>query len=147
MKKFDLETAVGIFIIFGILALGYLSVKLGRLQVIHSGGYTVYADFSNVGGLKPGASVEIAGVEVGSVKNMKLNRDYQAVVVFTIDKKVQIQEDAIASIKTKGLIGEQYVQITPGGSEKILPPGGRIRETESAIDIQGLIAKYVFGKV
>jgi phospholipid/cholesterol/gamma-HCH transport system substrate-binding protein len=147
MKKFDLEMAVGIFIIFGILALGYLSVKLGRLQVIHSGGYTVYADFSNVGGLKPGASVEIAGVEVGSVKNMKLNQDYQAVVVFTIDKKVQIQEDAIASIKTKGLIGEQYVQITPGGSEKILPPGGRIRETESAIDIQGLIAKYVFGKV
>jgi phospholipid/cholesterol/gamma-HCH transport system substrate-binding protein len=147
MKKFDLETAVGIFIIFGILALGYLSVKLGRLEVIHSGGYTIYADFSNVGGLKPGASVEIAGVGVGSVKSMQLNRDYQAVVAFNIDKGVQIQEDAIASIKTKGLIGEQYVQITPGGSENILPPGGRIRETEAAIDIQGLIAKYVFGKI
>ena len=147
VKKFDLETAVGIFIIFGILALGYLSVKLGRLQVLSTGGYTVYADFSNVGGLKPGASVEIAGVEVGTVKSMQLNKYYQAVVAFNIDKGVKIQEDAIASIKTKGLIGEQFVEITPGGSEKNLSSGGKIRETEPAIDIQGLIAKYVFGKV
>ncbi len=147
MKKINVETAVGLFIIFGILALGYLSVKLGRLEVIHGGGYTLYADFSDIGGLKPGASVEIAGVEVGTVKSMRLNRDYQAVVAFSIDKGVKVQEDAIASIKTKGLIGEQFVQITPGGSEQILPSGGRIRETEPAIDIQGLIAKYVFGKV
>jgi phospholipid/cholesterol/gamma-HCH transport system substrate-binding protein len=147
MKKVDMETAVGLFIIIGILALGYLSVKLGRLEVIHTGGYTLYADFSNVGGLKPGATVEIAGVEVGTVKNMRLDKDYQALVAFNIDKGVKIQEDAIASIKTKGLIGEQFVQITPGGSETNLPAGGKIRETEAAIDIQGLIAKYVFGKV
>jgi phospholipid/cholesterol/gamma-HCH transport system substrate-binding protein len=147
MKKFDMEMAVGIFIIVGILALAYLSVKLGRLEVIHTGGYTLYADFSDIGGLKPGAAVVIAGVEVGSVKSMRLNQDYQALVAFNIRKGVAIQEDAIASIKTKGLIGEQYVQITPGGSEKNLPPGGTIRETEPALDIQGLIAKYVFGKV
>ncbi len=147
MKKIDLEMAVGLFIILGILALGYLSVKLGRLEVIHTGGYTLYADFSNIGGLKPGASVVIAGVEVGTVKDMRLGRDYQAVVAFNMDKGVQIQQDAIASIKTKGLIGEQFVEITPGGSDQILSPGGRIRETEAAIDIQGLIAKYVFGKV
>jgi phospholipid/cholesterol/gamma-HCH transport system substrate-binding protein len=147
MKKFDVEMAVGIFIIVGILALAYLSVKLGRLEVIHTGGYTLYADFSDIGGLKPGAAVVIAGVEVGTVKSMRLNQDYQALVAFNIRKGVAIQEDAIASIKTKGLIGEQYVQITPGGSEKNLPPGGTIRETEPALDIQGLIAKYVFGKV
>jgi phospholipid/cholesterol/gamma-HCH transport system substrate-binding protein len=147
VKKFDLEMAVGIFIIVGILALAYLSVKLGRLEVIHTGGYTLYADFSDIGGLKPGAAVVIAGVEVGTVKSMRLNQDYQALVAFNIRKGVAIQEDAIASIKTKGLIGEQYVQITPGGSEKNLPPGGTIRETEPALDIQGLIAKYVFGKV
>jgi phospholipid/cholesterol/gamma-HCH transport system substrate-binding protein len=147
MKKFDVEMAVGIFIIVGILALAYLSVKLGRLEVIHTGGYTLYADFSDIGGLKPGASVVIAGVEVGTVKSMRLNQDYQALVAFNIDKGVAIQEDAIASIKTKGLIGEQFVQITPGGSEKNLPPGGTIRETEPALDIQGLISKYVFGKV
>jgi phospholipid/cholesterol/gamma-HCH transport system substrate-binding protein len=147
MKKFDMEMAVGVFIIVGILALAYLSVKLGRLEVIHTGGYTLYADFSDIGGLKPGASVVIAGVPVGSVKSMRLNRDYQALVALNIDRGVTIQEDAIASIKTKGLIGEQYVQITPGGSEKNLPPGGMIRETEPALDIQGLISKYVFGKV
>jgi phospholipid/cholesterol/gamma-HCH transport system substrate-binding protein len=147
MKKFDVEMAVGIFIIVGILALAYLSVKLGRLEVIHTGGYTLYADFSDIGGLKPGGAVVIAGVEVGTVKSMRLNQDYQALVALNIRKGVAIQEDAIASIKTKGLIGEQYVQITPGGSEKNLPPGGTIRETEPALDIQGLIAKYVFGKV
>jgi phospholipid/cholesterol/gamma-HCH transport system substrate-binding protein len=147
MKKFDMEMAVGVFIIVGILALAYLSVKLGRLEVIHTGGYTLYADFSDIGGLRPGASVVIAGVPVGSVKSMRLNRDYQALVALNIDRGVTIQEDAIASIKTKGLIGEQYVQITPGGSEKNLPPGGMIRETEPALDIQGLISKYVFGKV
>jgi phospholipid/cholesterol/gamma-HCH transport system substrate-binding protein len=147
MKKFDMEMAVGVFIIVGILALAYLSVKFGRLEVIHTGGYTLFADFSDIGGLKPGASVVIAGVPVGSVKSMRLNRDYQALVALNIDRGVAIQEDAIASIKTKGLIGEQYVQITPGGSEKNLPPGGTIRETEPALDIQGLISKYVFGKV
>ncbi len=147
MKKVDVEAAVGIFIIVGILALAYLSVKLGKLEVIHTGGYTVYADFTNIGGLKPGATVEIAGVEVGTVKSIGLNRNYQAHLGLNIEKGVQIQEDAIASIRTKGLIGEQFVQITPGGSEQILTNGGKIRDTEAAIDIQQLIAKYIFGKV
>jgi phospholipid/cholesterol/gamma-HCH transport system substrate-binding protein len=147
MKKINVETAVGIFIVLGILALAYLSVKLGKLEVIHAGGYTLYADFTNIGGLKPGSLVEIAGVEVGTVKSIRLSKTYQAHLGLNIAKGVQIQEDAIASIRTKGLIGEQYVQITPGGSEQILPEGGKIRDTESAIDIQQLISKYVFGKV
>ncbi len=147
MKKINIETAVGIFIVLGILALAFLSVKLGRLEVIHTGGYTLYADFTNIGGLKPGATVEIAGVEIGTVKSIRLNKDYQAHLGLNIAKGVQIQEDAVASIRTKGLIGEQYIQITPGGSEQILQRGGKIRETESAIDIQQLISKYVFGKV
>jgi phospholipid/cholesterol/gamma-HCH transport system substrate-binding protein len=147
MKKIDVETAVGIFLVLGIVALAYLSVKFGRLEVIHTGGYTLYADFTNIGGLKPGATVEIAGVEVGTVKSIRLNRNYQARLGLNIEKGVQIQEDAIASIRTKGLIGEQYVQISPGGSEQILPSNGKIRDTEPAIDIQQLISKYVFGKV
>lgn len=148
MKKFDLELTVGFFVLVGILALGYISIKLGRLEVIGGGGYTVYAEFEKAGGIKPGSVVEIAGVEVGKVKSIKLNsNDYQALVEFTIYKDVKIQEDAIASIKTKGLIGEKYVQITPGGSEKIIPNGGRIRETESAVDLEELISKYVFGGV
>lgn len=147
MKKLDLELAVGFFLVVGILCLGYLSVKLGKLEVIGGDYYTVYADFAKAGGIKPGSSVEVAGVEVGKVKSIRLDKDYQALVGLQISSKVKIQEDAIASVKTKGLIGEKYVEITPGGSDKIIEDGGKIRETESAIDIEELISKYAFGKV
>lgn len=144
--KMDKELAVGIFLIIGIFSLAYISIKLGKLEVLGSQGYTLYAEFEDAGGVKPGASVEIAGVQIGKVKNITLD-NYQALVEFTISKNVEIQEDAIASIKTKGLIGEKYVQISPGGSEKFLRNGEKIRETESAIDVEELISKYVFGKV
>ncbi len=147
MKKFDLELVVGLFVLIGIVCLGYISIKLGRLEVIGGGYYTVYAEFEKAGGVKPGSVVEIAGVEVGKVRSVKLNKDYQARVELEISKEVKIQEDSIASIKTKGLIGEKYVQITPGGSDKIIDSGGRIRETESAIDFEEIISKYVFGEV
>jgi phospholipid/cholesterol/gamma-HCH transport system substrate-binding protein len=144
--KVDKELAVGFFLLIGIFSLVYISVKLGRLEVIGGKYYTVYADFEKAGGIKPGAVVEVAGVEVGRVKSIRLD-NYQALVELTINKDIKIQEDAIVSIKTKGLIGEKYVQITPGGSDKILSDGGKIRETESAIDIEEIISKYVFGKV
>ncbi len=147
MKKLDLELAVGFFLVVGILCLGYISVKLGKLEVIGGDYYTVYADFAKAGSIKPGSSVEIAGVEVGRVRSILLDKDYQAHVRLQINRRVKLQEDAIASVKTKGLIGENYVQITPGGSDKMLADGGKIRETESAVDIEELISKYVFGKV
>jgi len=146
MKRIDLELAVGIFLLIGIAALGYLSIKLGRLDVVGKGYYTVYADFENAGGIKQGSSVEIAGVEVGKVKAVKLD-NYQARAELTIDSHVKIQQDSVASVRTKGLIGEKFILITPGGSETFLPNGGRIRETESSIDVEELISKYVFGKV
>src|SRR5512139_2598360 len=146
MKKIDLELAVGIFLIIGIAALGYLSLKLGRLEVIGKNYYSVYADFENAGGIKQGSSVEIAGVEVGKVKMVRLD-NYHARAELTIDNRVKIQEDSVASVRTKGLIGEKFILITPGGSEAFLPNGGRIRETESSIDVEELISKYVFGKV
>ena len=146
MKKFDLELAVGLFIIAGIVCLGYLSIKLGKMEIMGERGYEIYGVFSNVGGLKVGASVEIAGVNVGRVKNIGL-KDYQANVVLSLPKGLQIQEDAIVSVKTKGLVGEKYIDITPGGSEKIIQPGGRIRETQAAIDLEGLISKFIFGKL
>lgn len=146
MKKFDLELTVGLFIIAGIICLGYLSIKLGKMEVGGEKGYEVYALFSNTGGLKIGSSIEIAGVDVGRVKSVTLD-NYEARVVLILPKSLKIQEDAIASIKTKGLIGEKYIEITPGASEKLIRPGGRIRETEPAIDIEGLISKFVFGKI
>jgi len=146
MKKFDLELTVGLFIIAGIICLGYLSIKLGKMEVVGERGYQIYGVFSNVGGLKNGSSVEIAGVKVGRVKSITLY-NYQARVVLSLPKNVKLQEDAIVSIKTKGLIGEQYIEITPGGSEKIINPGGQIRETQSAVDLEELISKFVFGKI
>ncbi len=146
MKKVDLELAVGFFMLIGIISLGYMSVRLGKLEVTGGGRYILYAEFEKIGGTKPGATVEIAGVPVGTIKSVRLD-NYQALVELTINDNVKIQEDAIASIKTKGLIGEKYVQISPGASDKILRNGGKIRETESAIDIEELLSKYVFGKV
>jgi phospholipid/cholesterol/gamma-HCH transport system substrate-binding protein len=84
---------------------------------------------------------------VGKVKSVSLDEDYLARIGLAISRDVSIQDDAIASIKTKGLIGEKYVQISPGGSEELLSEGGEILDTESAVDIEGLISNYVFGKI
>jgi phospholipid/cholesterol/gamma-HCH transport system substrate-binding protein len=144
--KVNKELAAGFFLLIGIFSLVYISLKLGRLEVLGGKYYTLYAEFDEAGGIRSGATVEIAGVEVGKVKNIRLD-NYLALIELTINKDIKIQEDAIASIKTKGLIGEKYIEITPGGSEKFLSTGSKIRETESAIDIEELISKYVFGKV
>jgi len=147
MKKFDLEVAVGFFLLLGILSLAYISINLGKLEIIGKEGYTVYADFDKAGGIKPNAVVEMAGVEVGTVKSVRITKEYRARVELAIDLSIELQEDVIASIKTKGLIGEQYVEISPGGSDKLIETGGKIRETESAVDLEELISRYVFGKV
>ncbi len=146
MRKFDLELAVGIFMIAGMVCLAYLTIKLGQLEVLGDKGYEIQAVFSSSGGLKTGSSVVIAGVEVGRVKKVVLD-DYEARVTMTLPLEVKIQEDAIASIKTKGLIGEKYVEISPGGLDENLEPGGVIRDTQPPIDIEQLISKYIFGTV
>jgi phospholipid/cholesterol/gamma-HCH transport system substrate-binding protein len=146
MERSKVNIAVGVFVVLGILALGYLSIKLGRVAIFSGGGYLVVADFPSVGGLRPGASVEIAGVEVGRVESIGL-ADYQARVVLRLSSNVKLQEDTIASIKTKGLIGEKFIRISPGGSEKTIAPNGRIREVEPPVDLEEIISKYMFGKV
>src|SRR5262245_17278739 len=112
----EIEIGVGLFMLVGILALAYLSVRLGQVDLFGTRGFTVFADFPTVGGLKSGATVEIAGVRVGRVESIRLH-DYRARVVMEIDNGVQLQSDAIVAVKTKGLIGENFVQISPGGSE------------------------------
>ncbi|MBI2206596.1 MAG: outer membrane lipid asymmetry maintenance protein MlaD [Candidatus Rokubacteria bacterium] len=146
MERTKLNLGVGIFMLLGILALGYLSIKLGRVSFFGGGGYVVTVDFPSVGGLKEGSTVEIAGVEIGRVEAIGL-ADYQARVTLRVNTDVKLQEDVIASIKTKGLIGEKYVRISPGGSEKIIGPNGKIREVEAPVDFEELLSKYIFGKV
>ncbi len=146
MGRSRVEVSVGVFVIIGALALGYLSIKLGRVELLGSGGYQVVANFPSVGGLKPGSSVEIAGVEVGRVEKIRLVDD-EAQAVLRINDGIQLQDDSIASIKTKGLIGEKYIRISPGGSDKMIKPNGRIREVEAPVDLEELLSKYIFGKV
>jgi phospholipid/cholesterol/gamma-HCH transport system substrate-binding protein len=146
MERSKVNIAVGIFVILGILALGYLSISLGHVSFLGGGGYIVTVDFPSVGGLKAGSTVEIAGVEIGRVQSIGL-ADYQARVTLQLQTGIKLQEDSIASIKTKGLIGEKYIRISPGGSDKIIGPNGKIREVEAPVDFEELLSKYIFGKV
>jgi len=145
-ERAKLELVVGVFVLIGIACLAYLSIKLGKLEVIGGGGYSVEAQFTSVSGLKAGATVEIAGVEVGRVKTITL-KDDQALVVMSIRDGVTLYDDAIASIKTRGIIGEKYISFSPGGSGEVLKVGSRIRDTESGLDLEELVSQYIHGKV
>jgi phospholipid/cholesterol/gamma-HCH transport system substrate-binding protein len=144
MERIKVETAVGIFVLSGILCLAWLSVRLGKLEITSNDTVEVVADFSSVAGLKEGAGVEIAGVEVGRVASISIS-DYKARVLLRIRKGIPLQEDSIASIRTRGLIGDKYVNLTPGASDRLIPPGGRIRETEPAVDLEGLLGQFIHG--
>jgi len=148
MKRATLETIVGIFVLVGILCLAYLSVKLGKMELFGGDYYQVEADFDNVSGLKSGASVEIAGVEVGRVAQILLDpKSDMAKVSLQVRNGTKLTDDIIASVRTRGIIGDKFVKLSPGGSEKYLPPGGKIRSTESSIDIEEMISHYIQGKI
>ena len=148
MNKAAIETAVGIFVLIGILCVGYLTVKLGKMEIMGRDYYYVNAQFESVTGLKAGASIEMAGVPVGEVDAISLNLERQvAHVRLKIQGAVTIADDTIASVKTRGLIGDKYIKLSPGGSDLVLKSGETIIETESAMDLEELISKYVFGGV
>jgi len=148
MKKYSQETSVGIFIVIGLLCIGYMTVKLGKIPIFGGDYYSLYARFSSVSGLRVDSPVEIGGIEVGRVEQLNIDQDKQvSVVKLRIERGIKVYEDAVASIKTSGLIGDKFINIDPGGGGDILKPGGTIAETNSAIDIEGLINKYVFGDI
>jgi phospholipid/cholesterol/gamma-HCH transport system substrate-binding protein len=148
MQKTSIEMAVGIFMLIGIACVGYLTIQLGKMQWIGDNFYPLEARFKSAAGLKTGSQVEIAGVQVGQVDAIRFDQDRQmAMVRLKIQKNIVLTDDVIASVKTSGLIGDRYIKLTPGGSELVLKPGDQITETESAIDFEELISKYVFGKV
>lgn len=147
MKKIGVETLVGIFLIVGFACFAYLAVKLGDVRFFGQDTYNIQAYFTNVGGLTEGADVEIAGVKVGRVEKITLDpKTYEAVVTLSIKNAVNIQEDSIASIRTAGIIGDKYITIKPGGAESYLKEDGMIFETESAINLEELVSKYIFEK-
>jgi phospholipid/cholesterol/gamma-HCH transport system substrate-binding protein len=146
MRRANLELIVGFFVLLGLGCLAYLAINLGKLE-IYGEGYQIFALFDNVSGLKTGASVEVAGVHVGQVSSIHLTRDYQARVGMKLETGLKIHDDAFASIRTKGIIGDKFVKLTPGSSKKLLPMGGTIFNTESGIDLEELIGTYIHGKV
>ena len=146
MKKTSVETAVGVFVMIGLISVAYMTIKLGKMEWFGEGYYLLDARFDSVSGLKTGAQVDMAGVEIGQVADIRLDNERQvAVVQLKIREDVMLTDDVIASVKTSGLIGDKYIRLTPGGSDRILKPGGMIIDTESALDIEELVSKYVFG--
>ncbi len=146
MRKGNLELVVGIFVLAGLACLAWLAIHLGKMEVI-GGGYQVSATFDNVSGLKQGAAVEVAGVDVGRVEEIRLSPGDRAAVTLRLEPELKLHDDAIASVRTKGIIGDKFIKISPGSAEKLIAPGGKIRDTESAIDLEELISSYIHGKV
>jgi phospholipid/cholesterol/gamma-HCH transport system substrate-binding protein len=146
MKKTSVETAVGVFVLIGLISVAYLTIKLGKMEWFGDNYYTLDAQFDSVSGLKTGAQVDMAGVEIGQVAGIRLDNERQvALVSLKIRKEVILTDDVIASVKTSGLIGDKFIKLTPGGSDRLLKSGDLIIETESALDIEELVSKYVFG--
>lgn len=148
MKRTSMELGVGVFVLIGMIAVGYLTIKLGRMEMFQGDYYLVTARFQNVAGLKSGSSVEIAGVPVGRVAAIRVNpENFAAMVEMKIDKGVVLTDDTIASVKTQGLIGDKFIKLSPGGGSADLKNGDTLVETESAIDLEELISRFIMGKV
>ena len=148
MRNKSADMLAGIFVIIGLVCMAYLAVKMGKMEVLGSDGYTIYARFSSIAGLRSGADIEIAGVRVGRVTGIGLDQTRDmALVSLRINSGVELYDDALASVRTSGLIGDKYILLSPGGSGEPLKDGDEISDTESALDIESMIGKFIFGKV
>ena len=148
MKKYSMETIVGIFVVVGLICVGYLSIKLGKVSLFHENTYTLYARFTSADGLRVGSPVEVFGVEAGKVTYLGIDNGRQtAVVALSLNKDVKTYRDATAAIKTLGLIGDKYLKIDPGGAEGPMKAGDTITNTVATLDIEGLLGQYIFGQV
>ncbi|NOY73633.1 MAG: outer membrane lipid asymmetry maintenance protein MlaD [Gammaproteobacteria bacterium] len=145
MKKKNIEFVVGLFLIASILSFAWLSIKLGDIELFSKSTYSVSARFTSISGLKEGAVVELAGVRIGKVTHIALDREeYEAIIHMEIDSDIALQEDTMAAIRTAGVIGDKFVNITPGGADELITNNGEIEETESAISLEELVSKYIF---
>ena len=148
MKKYSKETVVGIFVVIGLFCIAYMTVKLGNVGFLGENKYSLTARFNSVTGLRVGNPINMLGLEIGRVAGFEMDQENQlAVVTLEINKGIQIFDDAIASIKTEGLIGDKYISIDAGGGGDLLNDGDSITETESPTDIMDLVSKYAFGDV
>jgi phospholipid/cholesterol/gamma-HCH transport system substrate-binding protein len=141
-RSFTVEFWVGLFAIFGVGCFAYLAINIAKIRLSNAGFYDITADFDSVSGLKLGAPVEIAGVEVGEVSDIQLNGT-AAHVVLRIRDGVKLRDDDIAAIRTKGIIGDRYIKVVPGGSTSLVQAGGKLTDTESAVEFEEIIGKLI----
>ena len=145
MNKQKLEFYVGLFVIIGFMSMGYLIIVLGEVSLFSQKHYSLHGYFSSVSGLKSGATVEMAGVKIGHVDSITIDKERQvARVIFNINDDMRLTDDVIAAIKTSGIIGEKYIDISPGGSDTYLEDGDEIYDTESVLDLESLVRKFIF---
>ena len=145
MKKFNIELLSGIFVTVGIISFTWLAVSVAGVNFGGGDGYTLTARFTSISGLRQGAIVEAAGVRVGTVARIAFDpQTYQAVVQLRINEDVPVQEDAVAAVRTQGIIGEKYIKLTPGGFDEVLTDGMEILQTESAVSLEELVSRYIF---
>jgi phospholipid/cholesterol/gamma-HCH transport system substrate-binding protein len=148
MKQTKLELLVGVFVVLGLTAVAYLTLKLGAGSLLGGDTYMLEARFTNTSGLNTGSNVVVAGVPVGRVEGIRVEpTDYSAIVTLRVMSGLHLPTDSMASIKTTGLIGDKFISLAPGADETYLAPGTRITMTESAVDLEGLIGKMAFGSV
>lgn len=139
-----IEMTVGVFVFLGLVAIAWLALKVGQVGGIGEAGYTVVANFKDAGGVRKGSDIMMAGVIIGRVDDVKLTNNDHATMTLRIHDDVAITEDAFASVRTKGIIGDRYIRISQGMDDTHLTAGSEIVETEDAINIEDLISKYIF---
>lgn len=145
MNPRNLELSVGAFVLAGLVAVACFAVQSGIGKLLPAQTYSIKARFTNVGGLKPGSPVFIAGVPVGQVASIVLNEEFTAIVELRLPGETRLPADTMASIRTTGLIGSRIITLLPGSDNEMIAEGGVIVDTESSVDIEALISRFAFG--
>jgi phospholipid/cholesterol/gamma-HCH transport system substrate-binding protein len=148
MGRKGIETLVGVFVLLGLLAVVFLALKAANLASFSVGStYALTARFDNIGGLKVRAPVKSAGVTVGRVTSIALDpQSFQGLVMIEVDSRVKFPNDTSAKILTSGLLGDQYIGLEPGGSDKNLAGGDQIKMTQSAVVLENLIGQFLYNR-
>jgi len=137
------DFVVGLFVLAGLLALAYLTFQVGGLSYKVPGGFTLYATFDDIGGLKERSPISISGVKVGQVTGVELDDLLRARVQMDLDPRLELPVDSAARIQTAGVLGDQFIALEPGAEEDMLAAGEEVEFTESALSIERLIGKFV----
>jgi phospholipid/cholesterol/gamma-HCH transport system substrate-binding protein len=140
------DFVVGLFVLAGIAAIAYLSISIGGFNLRNPDRMKLFATFDETGALAKGAPVVIGGVRVGEISAITLQQDdFRARVTMNVDPKLQLPADTFASIVTAGVLGDQYIELKPGGEDKVLKDGDTITHTESAVILEQLISQFIYG--